>query len=265
MNSPKLTLHCGAELVTREQLFESPTPTGTDSWTPVAHGEFINLVEAGLKNANMRVMEECHALGHEGNRIFSLLSVSNCKPAGEDYSYVLGLRNSHDKSFPGSLAAGARVFVCDNLAFSGEVQITRRHTKNIMRDLPILVGKAIGLLAEKWTEMNTRIDLYKTTEINDRDAHDFMIRALEAKVAPVRQLDTIMKEWKAPRHPEFATSKNAWRLYNAFTEAAKEGALDMLTPRTILLHGLMDSQVGYRRSGTDLATLGVTDAAIVQN
>jgi hypothetical protein len=33
---------------------------------------------------------------------------------------VLGLRNSHDKRFPAGLVGGSAVFVCDNLAFSGE-------------------------------------------------------------------------------------------------------------------------------------------------
>ena len=37
-----------------------------------------------------------------------------------DYSLVLGLRNSHDKTFPASLALGSQVLVCDNLSFFGE-------------------------------------------------------------------------------------------------------------------------------------------------
>ena len=64
----------------------------------------------------------------------------------EDYCWVLGLRNSHDKTFPTGIVAGASVFVCDNLSFSGEVKFARKHTRFIMRDLPMLTGRAVGLL-----------------------------------------------------------------------------------------------------------------------
>ena len=93
--------------------------------------------------------------------------------------------------------------------------------------------------------MSDRFEKYKTTEISDRDAHDFMIRAVEQGVCPLRQLDTVMTEWRTPRHPEFAQAKNAWRLYMAHTEAAKEGSLAVLPNRTIALHGMLDAQVGY--------------------
>ena len=60
---------------------------------------------------------------------FGLLEVANCQQT-EDYAYVLGLRNSHDKRFPAGLAVGASVFVCDNLSFSGEIKIGRKHTRH---------------------------------------------------------------------------------------------------------------------------------------
>jgi hypothetical protein len=46
----------------------------------------------------------------------------------------VGLRNSHDKSFPVGIAFGSRVFVCDNAAFIADHVIKRRHTANAKRD-----------------------------------------------------------------------------------------------------------------------------------
>ena len=43
---------------------------------------------------------------------------------------------------------GSAVFVCDNLAFSAEVTIARRHTRFIERDLPRIVHTAVGRLAD---------------------------------------------------------------------------------------------------------------------
>ena len=34
--------------------------------------------------------------------------------------FAIGLRNSHDKNFRLSLTVGVRVFVCSNMAFSGD-------------------------------------------------------------------------------------------------------------------------------------------------
>ena len=106
------------------------------------------------------------------------MEVANCQET-QDYAYVLGLRNSHDKRFPAGLAVGASVFVCDNLSFSGEIKIARKHTRHIVRDLPELVSGAVGQLAERWHEQARRIDAYRSHEIGDKQAHDLIVRALD--------------------------------------------------------------------------------------
>lgn len=257
-----LLLHCGANRVEREVLSTLTTPERTETWHPISHLNFITQVEKALTAANMRVVEEAHSLTREGNRYFGLFQVSNCQSTGEDYAYVLGLRNSCDRSFPAGLVVGSQVFVCDNLAFSGEIRIARKHTTHIMRDLPVLTANAVGMLAEKWTLMTDRIARYKTTELTDRDAHDFVIRALDVGATTLMQVPAIINEWRAPRHPEFAQAKTAWRLFNAFSEIGK-GSLTTLPKRTISLHGLMDAQVGF--STTKDITAGTTDAEAVVN
>lgn len=72
------------------------------------------------------------------------------KESDEDYCWILGLRNSHDKTFPAGIIAGLSVFICDNLGFSGEVKLARKHTTHIIRDLPRLVQSAVGKLMDRW-------------------------------------------------------------------------------------------------------------------
>lgn len=261
-------LHCGAHAVTREQVIETKTPSPTDSWFPIAHNTLISRVEEALTTLNMRVVESAHALTKEGNRYFGLLRVANCQKTAEDYAYVLGLRNAHDKSFTASLAVGASVFVCDNLSFSGEITIARKHTRFIEQDLPKLTGNAVGMLASKWTVMNDRIAQYKQAMLADSVVHDFIIRAVDIGACTLQQIPNILKEWRTPSHPEFAAEKSAWRLFNAFTETAKETSLALLPQRTIRLHGLMDSQVSFiAPTVTEKVTEGVVevDATVVRN
>jgi Domain of unknown function (DUF932) len=255
-------LHCGANNVTREQVIEVKTPAATESWFPVAHNTLISRVEETLVSLNMRVVEQAHALTKGGDRYFGLLRVANCQKTAEDYAYVLGLRNSHDKAFTASLAVGASVFVCDNLSFSGEITIARKHTTHIERDLPKLTCNAVGLLADKWSVMNDRIARYKEAMLADSVAHDFIIRAVDMSACTIQQIPAILKEWRTPRHPEFGVAKSAWRLFNAFTEVAKDSSLALLPQRTIRLHGLMDSQVGFAgASATERVTAGTEAGA----
>ena len=169
----------------------------------------------------MTVANQAHALWNGGLRYFGLLEVTN-GPAHDDYGLVIGLRNSHDKSFPAAIALGSAAFVCDNLAFSAEVTIARRHTRFIERDLPRVVHTAVGRLADMRGQQDERISTYKETELTDPAAHDLVIRAVDAEVLPVTQVPAVLSEWRSPRHTEFAADgKTAWRLFNAFSEIWK--------------------------------------------
>jgi hypothetical protein len=160
-----------------------------------------------------------------------------------DYCWVLGLRNSHDKTFPAGIVAGASVFVCDNLSFSGEVKFARKHTRFINRDLPQLVERAVGRLLEKWHDQDHRIETYKNRTLGDVEAHDLLVRATDVGVCPNRLLPAVLREWRHPRHSDFA-DRNVWSLFNAFTEGLKGGNLAELSHRTEALHGLLDTHVG---------------------
>src|SRR6185312_13063801 len=144
---------------------------------------------------------EAHALWSDGLRYFGLLEVTNGHLA-EDYGLVIGLRNSHDKSFPAAIAMGSSVFCCDNLAFSAEVTIARRHTRFIERDLPRIVHTAVGRLSDLRGKQDERIQAYKETELSDPAAHDLVIRAIDASVLPVTQVPDVLQEWRIPSHEE---------------------------------------------------------------
>ena len=240
---PNLMLHCGAHQADRDQIAEAPTPPRTQSWVPVPHHQLIDQVESTLSGCGMKVVIEAHGLWGESSRYFGLLEVRKGK-ADKDYGLVVGLRNSHDKSFPAAIALGASVFVCDNLSFSREVSLARRHTRFIERDLPQVVSTAVGRLTDMRQKQDERISAYKEVEVDDIKAHDFVIRAVDARVLPITKVPTMLKEWREPGHEEFAENgKTAWRLFNAATEALK-GNLPMLPARTQALHGLLDAECG---------------------
>jgi hypothetical protein len=239
-----LVLHCGARHVERHTVEEANTPAASETWVPIAHHRLLDLVETTLTSSGMNVANQAHALWSDGLRYFGLLEVTNGRPH-DDYGLVIGLRNSHDKSFPAAIAMGNSVFCCDNLAFSAEVTIARRHTRFIERDLPSIVHTAVGRLADMRGQQDERIQTYKEMELSDPTAHDLVIRAVDANVLPVTQVPAVLTEWRTPTHEEFAADgKTLWRFHNSMTQVWKGRNLAALPRRSQALHGLLDSVCG---------------------
>lgn len=140
---PNLILHCGASLVSMKEINDVRTPHSTSTWHPIPHKDLIDQVTRTLKAANLKLGAVSHSLTHDGQRYFGLMEVKSKQQHSDDYAWVLGLRNSHDKMFPAGLVCDASILICDNLSFSGEINLSRKHTRFIVRDLPGLVERAL--------------------------------------------------------------------------------------------------------------------------
>lgn len=252
MKNANLILHCGANRIEREELAKVSTPSATDTWCPIPHLDLISEVEGALGHYDLEVCNQTHALTKEGNRYFGLLQV---RPANDlierDYAYVVGLRNSHDKSFPAGLVVGQSVFVCDNLSFSGQIGFSRKHTSQIREDLPRLTSVAVGRLMQGWTRMDERVDAYKKQEIDYDLGYAIIVKALEVKAITLHQLPKVVSEFQNPRHEEFKPM-NMWRLFNGFTEVMKSTPLSELPRRSIALQGMLDHHTPVLSRGVSL-------------
>jgi hypothetical protein len=251
-----LIAHCGAQYVDAEVIASVGTPRSTESYCPIPHHVFLNQVRNTLVEHGYSIGSEQHALTRDGARYFGLVNLNNrAVDLGEgssevtpgDFGWVIGLRNSHDKTFPAGLVVGSRVFVCDNLAFSGEIVVARRHTIYILRDLPRLVTDTVSTLHASWQRQERQFALYKTSELNDPQANDLVVRALEYRVITSHQILDVVREWKSPRHPEFEScGKTAWRLFNGFTQVMKGCSPFTHAKRTRGLHHIMDSYLKFQ-------------------
>lgn len=240
---PGLLLHCGGEVVNRSELSRIAVPESTETWFPLPHCDLVTEVERQLQGAGFQIQSAFHALSHEGARYFGILQVGLLSREPTDYGWVIGLRNSHDKTYPAGLVAGTRVFVCDNLAFTGEVKLSRKHTKNAARDLQHLTARAVGQLGDRFDHLDRRIAAYRDEPMADWAAHDLVVRAVDCKAITPTQIPRVLEEWRKPRYPEFE-SRTAWSLFNAFTEVQKSGNPQRILPRSEALHGLFDAAVG---------------------
>ncbi len=94
-----LLMHCGGREVTRDDVVHAPTPERTNTWVPVAHNRLLELAQSTTEAQGYSVTNEAHGLWGEGARCFGLMELVG-GTTNDDYSLLLGLRNSHDKRFP---------------------------------------------------------------------------------------------------------------------------------------------------------------------
>lgn len=239
-----LMLHAGGKLVDREVISQVPTPEAVDRWQPVPHLEFLEQVEESLAQFGVKTTGTELALSKDGDRFFGLMTLEPQElELKSGYTTALGIRNSHDKSFAAELTLGSNVFVCDNLAFSGEIRVIRKHTRFIQRDLPRLTAKAVGKMTELRIDQSRRITAYSSSELSETQVHDLVIKMLYLKIIGETKVLDVLNEYNKPHYQEFE-QHTAWSFFNAVTYSMKEVRVSELNARTQRLHGLMDSYLG---------------------
>jgi len=230
-----LCLHAGGKLAGLDEIRGLPMPAPTDTWTPVPHDLVIEQVTRTVESSGLAVSERSFAIAKDGMRMFGILTLAG----GTDHATTIGIRNSHDKTFPVGLALGSRVFVCDNLAFSSEVTISTKHTRYVLDRLPRLIGEGVARLVERRVHQERRLEVYKETPVQGlAHLHDLVLRCYRAKAIPARAIAEVLQEYEEPKHPEFR-EPTLWAYFNAVTEVLK--TYGELQPRTQRLHGVIDA------------------------
>jgi hypothetical protein len=217
--SGQLVLHRGGWEASRADLAAVPVPEETPSYVPVPYGRFVEEVELHVPRFGLTITEARYALARDGLQMFGVLTCTKGQNHA-DYALAIGLRNSYDRSLSVGLVAGSRVFCCDNLAFSGEVETIRKHTVNVFRDLPDLIYRMLSQVSSMQSRIHAEIAAMKERELSLEMADHLMVEAVRRNVLPASNLPKVIKAWEQPAHEEFAP-RTAWSLFNAFTETQK--------------------------------------------
>src|SRR5580765_2827644 len=142
--SATLILHKGCRRVSPEELVEIPAPRGTRSWNPIPHYRVFDSVQSAMHEAGFSVRGLDLGVSHDHHKFFGVIDLSSTIIQG--VSLAIGVRNSTDKSLLAGIAAGERVLVCDNLAFSATIVVMRKHTRFVDRDLDQRIIEGISKL-----------------------------------------------------------------------------------------------------------------------
>ncbi len=227
--------------VDRAQLRNVITPEATESFTPIPHFQLVDLAHQAMQEAGLTVEHEEHAIARDGLRYFGGFAVTGRDLQADDRKMVIGLRNSGDKSFAASICLGTSMMVCENLAFSADIKLARRHTINIFADLPRVLASAVARATGHWAKYTERIEAYKRTECEH--AERLAVQLADCKAIPSSQVYSVVQEFRNPRYEEFKGG-SLWSFYNSVTENLKNSDLSKLPSRTMMLESILDAQAG---------------------
>lgn len=217
MVSSNLMLHCGGRDVPLEELEKIAAPPPTETWFPIAHSHVLHSAAETLTGAGFQIKGMRLSLSHGDRRFFGTLDLANrISDASGGISLAVGIRNSTDKSFLIGFCCGQRVFVCDNLAFTSEIIVSKKHTRFGNDRYLEGISKAVMSLNQYQQSAAHWIDRLTQWNLSEDAANSYLLRAYEQDIIGARLLPLVIQEWRTPRFEDYRP-RTAWSLWNAFT------------------------------------------------
>lgn len=214
--------------VSRSQLAEVATPSATATWYPIPHQTVAATVLDTLEGRGYRIDRENWILAKRGLRVFGVIDltvpITGQDSPGQGTTISLGVRSSFDKKLPLGIVAGSRVFVCSNLAFSGEISYKRRHTRNGFDDFRRQIDEAIDRLPAFRSMESARFDSWMNFELRPEQADALVLAMFEGGHIGMRMFRPVMDELRNPTFDDFSGRLTVWSLFNRITTALRKRA-----------------------------------------
>jgi hypothetical protein len=206
----KLIAHCGAEYIDREGLRTLETPPATDTWTPIPHYDLVVALEGQLRARNINIIKEQFAV--QKAKLFGVLDTDY--QVSEEGGAAIGIRTANDKSLALQLAIGYRIFICDNMAFYGDlIALRRKHTANL--DLHKEFAEGIGRYVREYPKLEENINWWKERVVSKERGKQLIYDLFSQRIVPLRLFHPAVRDWEATEN------KTMWSLQNAVSNHIK--------------------------------------------
>jgi hypothetical protein len=203
----------------RTELERIPVPEATPTHKPIPHHTIVEALVETLSFRHIGVVNEEYAVSNDGMKMFGVLDLETQM---DGCRFSIGIRNSHDKSLRLGMTAGIRVFVCSNMAFSGDfTPVLSKHSKNFNLIDTLSVG--VDRIQRNFEPMQRQVEGWRQAQITDERAKLIFYSAfVDGKLeAPRSLLNEVHRLYFEPEYPEFSP-RTMWSLSNAFTSAFKK-------------------------------------------
>jgi hypothetical protein len=183
---------------------------------PTLHSDLVDALHAELARRALQVRHEQYAVQHQGSMLFGTLELAWGTTG--DYAAALGLRTANDKSMALQLAVGLKVFVCDNLAFAGDlIALRRKHTAGL--DLARDLTRALDRYQERFPLLTAGVARLQTTPLAEPAAKAVLYDLFAQRIVPLRFFPLVVRAYHAVDVPRYGAT--LWALHNAVTAQIK--------------------------------------------
>ena len=214
--------HSHSQLVTRSELMTIPPPPGAPTWKPIAHADLIQAIDRQLAVRGIEIRKEQFAIQRQGARLFAVLDLAI--EASTESCAAMGIRTANDRSMALEIAVGVKVFVCDNLAFSGDlIALRRKHTTKF--DLNADISRAVDRYQAHLLVLQRSIAAIQETPVSDGEAKILIFDAFRQDILPIRYFKRVSETYFDPAAEMTDVQPRTYRgLHNAFTRSVREMA-----------------------------------------
>lgn len=213
------TLIASAGKLSRPELALFSTPPGTATHRPVPHHEVIEALVETLGFRHIAVVRDEYAVSKDGMKMFGVLDLDT---GMDGCQFSIGVRNAHDKSMRLALTVGYRVFVCENMAFSGDFEpVLAKHSKHFSLQNALSIG--VDQMQRNFDGMRRQVDAWQAAQLTDVSVKLIIYQAfIESDLEVPRHLARPVHDlYFNPQYEDFQP-RTMWSLSNAFTSAFKE-------------------------------------------
>lgn len=198
-------------------------------WKPIHHAKLIDELHAAASRRGYGVVREAFALSPDTHDLFGFMQFGGYDLNRTDMAPVLGFRSSNAQRFALRGVTGAKVFICDNGAICGEFLYRMKHTTGNVNELPAALDEGMTKWASQADRMTATFEALEGVALTQRDADHFLMEGVRqgafanSKLAKIDETYRAYETEEHPHHTAFAP-RNAWSLYNAVTEVAKDAS-----------------------------------------
>lgn len=245
-----LMAHTTTSRTTEVAVRAVPEPTFTPTWHPVSHAKVIDSLESACKVHGIGIVNRDYSLNEPGTRMFGTFALDI---GNGDIGYELGFRNSLDKSMVLGVTAGTRVFVCDNMCFSGSFIEFHRHTSGLDMDRLISIStKAVGgavVEMEKLLTWQKDLNHYYVPRQDFKGlVFDMMTRGVFSSGQLSNYLSCLDEEKQLRRGYALDNATSLYNVHGAATRLMRKWNLFRASGAIKALNGLCDDYIEIKKA-----------------
>ncbi len=180
-----------------------------------------------------------------------MFGVYDLSQGSSELCWSIGIRNSMNKSMSLGVTAGTRVFVCENLCFSGEFLTFRRHTAGLdLDELAFLAYKSLRNMIPQLQSFQQWHEGLKNYPLAQADSSILLVEIMASSVISTHKFHRF-RELYANVYDDSLRG-----FHEAVTDMLKGSNLLKLPQKNKVLNQILNQYIGSMDAGEEIHPLG---------